>query len=225
MSEKVNILCYKSKVLSNGEHPLMLCICKDRRRKYKSLGISVHPDYWDFSKNRPKSNCPNRELILKIILDKELELRRQILELKTEDKEFTASTLISPKSKTKSKTVQEYYKELIDDFKLSNRIGNEKVYNDSYTSLSKFTKNKLDILFSHIDTDFLKDYEKWLRHKNCKDTSISLPFRTLRSVYNKAIAAKHAKRASKYLPGVSSVTAIHLREELSYTQQLALCVL
>lgn len=196
MSETVNILCYKSKTLSNGEHPLMLCICKDRRRKYKSLGVSVHPDYWDFSKNRPKPNCPNRELILKIILDKELELRRQILELKAEDKEFTASTLISPKSKIKSKTVQEFYKELINDFKVSNKIGNAKVYNDSYTSLSKFTKYKLDVPFSYIDVDFLRDYEKWLRQKGCKDTSISLSFRTLRSLYNKAIATKYAKRTS-----------------------------
>ncbi|WP_418816355.1 Arm DNA-binding domain-containing protein, partial [Phocaeicola sp.] len=22
-------MCYKSKTLSNGEHPLMLCVCKD----------------------------------------------------------------------------------------------------------------------------------------------------------------------------------------------------
>jgi hypothetical protein len=58
-----------------------------------------------FHKNRPKSNCPNEDLILKIILDKEVEFRRQILELKAEDKEFTASTLIAPKIKTKAKTV------------------------------------------------------------------------------------------------------------------------
>ena len=28
MNTTVNVLCYKSKVLSNGEHPLMLRICK-----------------------------------------------------------------------------------------------------------------------------------------------------------------------------------------------------
>ncbi|NDW08420.1 hypothetical protein D0T56_01930 [Dysgonomonas sp. 520] len=44
----VNILCYKSKTLANGEHPLMLCVTKDRKRKYKSLGISVNPKFWDF---------------------------------------------------------------------------------------------------------------------------------------------------------------------------------
>lgn len=28
MSETVKVLCYKSKILSNGEYPLMVCVCK-----------------------------------------------------------------------------------------------------------------------------------------------------------------------------------------------------
>ena len=34
----------------------------------KSLGISVNPTYWDFAKNQPKGNCPNRNLIVAVIL-------------------------------------------------------------------------------------------------------------------------------------------------------------
>lgn len=63
MSGTVNVLFYKSKTLSDGSHPLMICISKDRKRKYRSLGISIQPQYWDFEKNQPKSNCPNRENI------------------------------------------------------------------------------------------------------------------------------------------------------------------
>ena len=62
MSATVEIICYKSKVLKNEEHPLVLRITKDRKRKYQSLGISVKPEHWDFVKNKPKPNCPNREL-------------------------------------------------------------------------------------------------------------------------------------------------------------------
>jgi site-specific recombinase XerD len=180
--------------LSNGEHPLMIRVCKDGKKKYQSLGISVKPEWWDFQKNRPKANCPNKDLILKIVLDKEAAFQKQILELKAEDKEFTASTLIAPKATIK--TVKDFYKELIDEFSLANKIGNAKVYKDSYWSLKTFTNNKLDIPFSHIDLDFLKGYEKWMRQKGYKETSMSLLFRTLRSTYNKAIAAKHAKRTS-----------------------------
>ena len=57
MNATVNVLCYKSKTLSNGEHPLMIRVCKDGKKKYVSLGVSVKPQYWDFEKNRPKRNC------------------------------------------------------------------------------------------------------------------------------------------------------------------------
>ena len=32
MNATVNVLCYRSKTLSNGEHPLMICVCKDGKR-------------------------------------------------------------------------------------------------------------------------------------------------------------------------------------------------
>ena len=46
MNATVNVLCYKSKTLSNGEHPLMIRVCKDGKKKYVSLGVSVKPQYW-----------------------------------------------------------------------------------------------------------------------------------------------------------------------------------
>ena len=88
MNATVNVVCYKSKTLSNGEHPLMIRVCKNGKTKYKGLGISVHPDYWDFQKSRPKIDCPNRELILKTILEKEAEFQKEILELISMQKEF-----------------------------------------------------------------------------------------------------------------------------------------
>jgi site-specific recombinase XerD len=196
MSGTVSIICYKSKKLSNGECPLMIRVYKDEKLKYQSLGISVKLEHWDFEKNRPKNNCPNRALILKIILEKETEFQKQILELKSEDKEYTASTLIEPKVKFKIKTVAEFYKEIIKDLEAINKIGNAKIYNDSFCSLKTFTNNKLDIPFSYIDINFLNEYEKYLRKRACKETSMSLFFRTLRSVYNKAIQAKHTKLSS-----------------------------
>ena len=39
------VVCYKSKILSNGEHQLMLRIIKNRKSSYKSLKISVDAKY------------------------------------------------------------------------------------------------------------------------------------------------------------------------------------
>ena len=69
MNATINVVCYKWKILANGEYPLMLRICKDGKKKYQSLGISVLPRYWgDFTQNKPKPNCPNKEYIQKIFL-------------------------------------------------------------------------------------------------------------------------------------------------------------
>ena len=58
MNITANIVCYKSKTLSNGEHPLMIRVCKDGKKKYKSLGVSVNPKFWNFEKNTLKPNSP-----------------------------------------------------------------------------------------------------------------------------------------------------------------------
>lgn len=199
MNASVSVICYKSKVLSNGENPLMLRIAKDNRKKYISLGISLLPKYWDFEKNKPTPRCPNKELIEKIILDKQVEYQRQILEFVAEQKEYTAALLVeSKKVKLVNKTVGEFYKELLVSFRDSGNEGNRLVYKYSYNSLKDFTSSNLDIPFSSIDVAWLKRYESWLVGKKCKGTTLSVLFRTLRSTFNKAIEAKIVNK--KYYP-------------------------
>lgn len=196
MNASVSVVCYKSKTLSNGENPLMLQISKDGKRKYRSLGISIDPKFWDFTKNRLRPNCPNKEYIQNIILEKQAELQQRILELNSEQKEYTASTLLNNENtKFELKTVGEFYQSLIEQYALDNKCGNRLIYKSSFNSLKAFTRNKLDILFCDIDVDWLNRYEKWLRSKGNKETTISLMFRTLRSAYNKAIKAKCARKS------------------------------
>ena len=174
----------------------MLRICKDGKKKYQSLGISVLPRYWDFTRNKPKPNCPNKEYIQKIILDKQTELQQRMLEFNSEQKEYTTTTLLNDENKRfELKTVCQFYQELIEQCKNNNKCGNRLIYKGSYNSLKVFTKNQLDIPFSAIDISWLNKYEKWLRSKGNKETTMSLMFRTLRSAYNKAIKAKCARKS------------------------------
>lgn len=196
MNATINVVCYKWKILANGEYPLMLRICKDGKKKYQSLGISVLPRYWDFTRNKPKPNCPNKEYIQKIILDKQTELQQRMLEFNSEHKEYTTTTLLNDENKKfELKTVSQFYQELIEQCKSNDKCGNRLIYKSSYNSLKVFTKNQLDIPFSAIDVSWLNKYEKWLRSKGNKETTMSLMFRTLRSAYNKAIKAKCARKS------------------------------
>ena len=184
MSTSFSVVCYKSKTLKNGENPLMLQVSKNGKRQYKSLGVSIHPKFWDTKKNRLKQNCPNKEIIQKIINDKLAEIQNRVLELNAEKKEYTTTTLLNNDSnKFELKTVVTFYKELIAEFTADNKCGNRLIYKSSYNSLMKFTKGKLDIPFCEIDIDWLKKYEKWMRSKNNRETTISLQFHTLRSAW------------------------------------------
>lgn len=196
MNASLSVVCYKSKRLSNGESPLMLQVSKGGKRQYQSLGVSVNPKFWDFSKNKPKSNCPNREYILKLILNKQAELQQRMLELNAEQKEYTTTTLLHDEHrKFELKTVKQFYQELIEQYKANDKCGNRLIYKSSYNSINVFTNSNLEIPFSAIDVAWLNKYEKWLRSKGNKETTMSLMFRTLRSAYNKAIDSKCARKS------------------------------
>ena len=196
MNASLSVVCYKSKRLSNGESPLMLQVSKGGKRQYQSLGVSVNPKFWDFSKNKPKSNCPNREYILKLILNKQAELQQRMLELNAEQKEYTTTTLLHDEHrKFEPKTVKQFYQELIEQYKANEKCGNRLIYKSSYNSINVFTNGNLEIPFSAIDVAWLNKYEKWLRSKGNKETTMSLMFRTLRSAYNKAIESKCARKS------------------------------
>lgn len=184
---------YKSKTLANGEYPIMLRITKDRKRKYISLGISCPLNLWDEKKNAPKRNHPHKDLIEKIIDNQVKEYKEKQLELKAENKEFTAVSLAAKVgSKSKKATVFQYFEEVINRLILSKAIGNANTYKDTYRSLKAYLNDK-DITFSELDYSLLIGYETYLRKKGLAETSMAVYFRNLRALFNKAIKENVAK--------------------------------
>jgi len=187
MNAKINVICYKSKRLSNGEYPLMLRVTQGKERVYKTLGISISEKHWNFHKEEPRKTCPNRELILSLINQKKEEYLTQIIEFKFEKKSFTAYSLVdSVETVVSNHTLDSFIKEIIQMMKLEKRLGNANAYISLYNSLSTFSKN-LFIPFTDIDFAWLKRYELFLRRRNNADNTIGIRFRELRAVYNKAI--------------------------------------
>lgn len=204
----VNVLLYRSKTLANGEHPLMLCVTKERRRKYVSMGISLAARYWDFDKSRPKRNCPNRIYIEKYIADKQREYTDKVIELTCEEKAFTANTLVEKVcGGYTTKTVGQLFTEQIEALIAAKRTGYALSVRQAYTSLMRFNGH-LNIYFSDIDTVWLKRYETWLRGQGFSENTIGRRFRTLRAVYNVAIEEKCVK--ADYYPFKSyKVSKLH----------------
>ena len=198
MSTTVNVVCYKSKVLKNNESPLMIRVCKDRKMKYQSLGISILSKYWDFKANKPTSKCPNKEYIERLIAEKVKVYTDKVIEFKSQEKEFTATSLMEKVNKpVKRKTVQEVFNQYIQELESANRLRYADMYKCTMHSLIKFNKH-LDIPFSDMDTIWLKRYEVWLQSQGLAINTLGTRFRHLRVIYNFAIEEKIVK--SEYYP-------------------------
>lgn len=183
----VDVICYKYKPLKTGELPLKIRICKDRKTRYINLGVSTKAEYWDFEKNKPKSTCPDRELIEKLISNKISEVKSKIVELKSEDKEFSVTTLVENVSNpSKIITVGELFRQHIHCLEEEKRTGYRLSIQQTYNSLLKFNKH-LDIPFSDMDCNWLRRYETWLRKQGKSENTIGIRFRNIRVIFNLAM--------------------------------------
>lgn len=219
------VILFTGKTLSNGEHPLMLRISHKKKKKYRSLGISLPLTKWNEDTGKLKGMKAKSENDLKY---KEytdyLSLKKQIGEIESkyneeistlakEGREVTIDQLIQMVEKpVKSITVLDYFQDRIDYLKNLGNIGNSEVYTTAKNRLSAFLNNK-DIRFSDIDRPFLKKYREWLEMKNIRHTSMSIYLRTLRAIYNSAIADGYAKDANYPFGKGSVITGLDERTE------------
>lgn len=190
----VDVICYKYKPLKTGELPIKIRICKDRKTRYINLGVSTKAEYWDFEKNQPKPTCPNRELLEKLIANKISEVKNKIVELKSDDKEFSATTLVEKVSNpTKAVTVGELFKQHIHCLEEEKRTGYRLSIQQTYNSLIKFNRH-LDIPFPEMDYNWLKRYEAWLRKQGKSENTIGIRFRNIRMIFNLAVNMELVKQ-------------------------------
>ena len=204
----VEAICYKYKPLKNGELPLKVRICKDRKSRYINLGVSTKAENWDFSKNRLKDSHPNKDEIEKLITRTISTIKEKIIELKAEQQDFTAQSLLDRlNSSSSKKTVGEIFNEqmqrLADEGRRKYMLSLRYVYN----TLIAFNKH-LDIYFSEIDITFLRRYETWLRKRGVAENTIGIHFRSLRAVYNTAIE-QNAVKAENYPFRKYKVSRLH----------------
>lgn len=195
MNAKISVTCYKSKILSNGESPLMVKITKNGKRSLKSLGVAVNPKYWDFERDKPKSNCPNRTYIMSIITNALQKYQTIQLDMEAKREDYTAATLLTDTTaKIGLITVEDFLTSHIQQLRDNGKVGNSYAYLNLRTTLHNFYGKKLDFLFGTIDVTFCNKFEAWMLKNKFEDTTMNYYFRTLRATYNKAVEAKCANR-------------------------------
>lgn len=187
MNATIDVLAETYRISSKGCIPIVLRVFKDGKKKIIRMGISVHPEHWDATKNKIKSNCPNKEYLDSIITGSLSKYQKQILEFQSIGKNYSLNQLIEAVDKPlRNISVSEYLESIIQGLMKENRVGNATHYQALYNSLEKFLKiNQLQ--FVDIDVAFLNKYETHLRGIGNKGNTISIKMRTLKAVYNRAV--------------------------------------
>ena len=129
-----------------------------------------------------------------MIYNKISEIKRKIAELKSENKDFSAATLVENVSNpTKFITVGELFKQHIHCLEEGKRTGYRLSIQQTYNSLLKFNRH-LDIPFSEMDCNWLRRYETWLRKQGKSENTIGIRFRNIRVIFNLAVNMELVKQ-------------------------------
>ncbi len=194
-NSSIKVLLYTSKVLKNGESPIMLRIIKNRKPKYVSIGYSCDKQLWDFTAERPKKTHPNK-LRLDIYIGRKInEVQKTLLEFEDKSESFSAETVTRRiKSKSTNIDLYSFIDKIVKEEKKADKVGNAGVYSQTKSMLKKFTRKEM-LYFTDITVSFIKRYENFFRVNGAKEISISYYMRTLRSVINRAISEGHCDKS------------------------------
>ena len=192
----IDVILYTSKVLKNGEHPIMVRLIKDRKPKYISVGVGCSKDLWDSKKNLPSKKHPlSKELIIKIEKTK-TDAKRLLMKFEDEKLDFSSEEFTKKlKNQTKKTTVYQFLETVIAELLKADKVGNSNVYKSLRDVLLRF-RNRKDFTFSELNGSFLRKFEQDLRERGLQEISMSVHFRTLRALYNRAVVEDYARKES-----------------------------
>lgn len=216
----VRAVYYTSKTLADGSHPFMLCITKNRQRKYLATGLSLLPKYWNDTKTgyrqaiRKSYPDPLRDDLINKLAGWEKKYDTAAGDIASNDEQHTATDVaqkaIEGRKATRRVKVLAYIDELVETMKASRQLGNASVYRDMRSQLAKFIKDEYgtdDIPFDRVTVSFCNEWENTLRACGNEGNTLSQRFRTLRAVLNKAIANGVAK--AEHYPFARNVAERH----------------
>lgn len=177
---------------AKGKRKIVLRLTMHRVKYYIDLGISerLFPDHFTEGQIKSTANVKLYRQINAFIAQREADAHNILLDLEKKNIPVTLETFKKHFFKIKDKNyVFPFLDSLVKSLEQKNKIGNAGIYKTVRNSLWKF-KPIQGLRFTDIDLKFLEAYETYLIGEKLKGNGIALYMRTLRSAYNKAIAAE-----------------------------------
>lgn len=180
----ISAILFKSKTLANGEHPIMLRVCYNGKRCYKSLGISCKENEWSNDKMKVKGQRAGS--LNPIITRETIKANNYVLSLEGKE-DYSAASIIKYLSKPSptQNTLFSLFEERINYFKNEKHSHNNATgYRTLLNRIKKYTDDE-DLELFEITLNWLHSFEEYL-HCHYNDNSIRKFFDVLKAIFNYA---------------------------------------
>lgn len=175
-----------------GKPGTLFFVLSDRgNTKQIKTAHKLFPHEWDTVSQQPLIPDNERNTYVRQVQTSLQELRTQIRSLihsyPSEDPGLLQQIADHFQGKSSSIRLFPFIEELQKQLEQNGQIKTAMSYHYAMRSFKTFREGK-DIALSAIDSVILSEYEHWLKRKNVTLNSISFYMRTLRAIYNKAVA-------------------------------------
>lgn len=188
---KFKLVILENTKRKNGKNLIFLRLTQKNKVKYISTTVECDANDWlgvkemlkktndksiknNYLINEFKSHWENKYNSLPIEKRELITIEQFILEIENEKKQFER---------------QDFFKIVDSKIELlssSGKMGSANCYKDMMNSVKNFSNGKSFFLDS-INAEWLRKYETYLKKRNCKDTSISVRMRAIRTIFNESI--------------------------------------
>ena len=174
----INVVCRKDAINRNHLAPLVLVFTHDRRRKFVGLGISEALVHWDFDKQQPTADCPDRAEIQFQITSKIREYEKKIKKLEVLEIPVTFDTLFEQNGKRINCTIGEYFKQIIERLEKVEKYGSASKHKVTLALMQHFKSTNMR--FDELDLTYLREFEIFLRQRGNVNNSLATKFSVLK---------------------------------------------
>lgn len=183
-----------------GKYPIRIrVILKGIVRDYGTKQYASEEEFKRIAGKRPKGTDEDMKLIIIELLKRAFNIVQEIDPFSFE----IFNEMYFDKRNNNISNVYNWYTDKIKQLKENGQLGTALTYENSRDSISKFKTQARyidndSLLFSDIDVQFLKNYEKWIYAKEMSPTTVGIYLRNLRHLFN--LARNHSSNFVKHYP-------------------------
>ncbi|MCF7803612.1 MAG: site-specific integrase [Candidatus Marinimicrobia bacterium] len=189
---KLKFVLREQKQREDGTCPVYLRISHDRKTRFIATDVQVQPSQWNADKQEVRKNHPNDTRYNDHLEREKNKAQDAIIAVKDDHHtQLTAKNIKERITGADLKDAKAYYEKFLNFLKERERHWDYKNYKVVLNKLKAFTDDG-PLPFTHIDTDFLRKFETFLKKKpyNNAPNTIYKNLKYLRRVIREAVKEK-----------------------------------